>query len=636
LIVAMATSLAAGAALIGFAAAQARVRALEAPRLTQELQPTAVTGWVTAVERGQKQPRLVLRVKEIEGLSEAPRYVRLSTPVAFGPGRAVRCFGVLRPPQPPLAPYAFDSERRAFFQRIGASGFTFGACRAIVLPQSSDALLRLQLWLGAVRRDVAEAITTAAPGRGGAVAATLVTGDMSLLDAETDAAFRDSGLGHLLSVSGLHMSLVGGMAFAAALVGFGAIPGLALRAPVRKLAAMAAILAATAYLGLSGASLPAQRAWIMILVAFGAIVLDRAAITMRGLAFAALLITLAQPEAVLDPGFQMSFAATAALVALFESHWGRIGRDPLPAPGPIIGALQNAQGALAATLITSLVAGLTIDPFVFYHFQRFSMYGLPANLAASPIITLVVAPAAGVAAALAPFGLAEFPLKVMAWGLDLVTSIGAMFAVRPEAVQTLPRMSDGAFLLCVAGVTWACLWRGTLRWFALAPLLAAAGWSVIAKPPVLWADGEFKTVLARDAGERWILVKPARGGDFAISRLGGLAGLHPLDVAEIPPPDRCGATACWQGASGGRYFRVSDPAGFANACVNGAVVLATAPPPRPDWAQSCTVARLIMPRPSQGGLAIWQDEVGDLHVQWAREAGRPWSQAVIQSEGAED
>src|SRR5690606_22493858 len=118
------------------------------------------------------------------------------------------------PPSGPMTPGAYDFARRAYFERLGATGFAYGRCRPVELDPPASWLDRQRLRLAAVRADLSAAIYAAAPNRGGAIAAALVTGDRSSIDPDTNASLRDSGLGHLLSVSGIHMGVVGGLVFA--------------------------------------------------------------------------------------------------------------------------------------------------------------------------------------------------------------------------------------------------------------------------------------------------------------------------------------------------------------------------------------------------------------------------------------
>jgi competence protein ComEC len=501
---------------------------------------------VVANNANENGPRLRLLVRSIEGVARPPRYVRVrvSSAGVLTPGRGARCYGELAPPAGPLAPGGYDFARRAYFERLGATGYAYGRCRPLDIGAPPSLIDRAMLRLAAVRSDLAVAIQAAAPGRGGGIAAALVTGDQSAVDADTIIALRDSGLGHLLSVSGVHMSIVGGLTFAALLWGFALIPPIALRWPVKKIAAIGALAVLGGYLVISGMSVPAIRSFIMACVAFGAILLDRPAISMRGLALAALIVVMVFPESVLEPGFQMSFAATMALAALFESRRGGSREPLLPTPGPLVGFLQLSVRAIGGVMLISLVAGLASDPFAIYHFQRFSIYALPSNVITEPIMSFLVAPAAGVAAIAAPFGLADGPLQVMAAGLDLVAAVGATFGERPEAVRALPRPPDAAFVVCVLALMWACLWRGATRWGG-AVLFALSVTLYIAAPrPVLAFDADLRAIFVSEQSGAWSLIAAPGRSAYARERLGAMLGIAPAEVSRLAPPTDCGPLAC--------------------------------------------------------------------------------------------
>ncbi len=629
--IAAALCIAGAAFAAGFVAADVRVARAAHPRLAGETGPVLVEGWVADAESGAPRPRLRLLVRAIEGVSEPPRFVRISTTLAGAqpPGRPVRCRAILRPPEPPLAPGGYDSAYQAFFQKVGGVGFSLGPCRAAAFwppPDLRDAAL---IRAAAVRRVVTEIVAEASPGAGGALAAALITGDRSLIDAETNAAFRDSGLGHMLSVSGLHMGVVAGMIYAALHVGLAFFPGAALALPIRKIAAGSALVGAALYLALSGASVPAQRAFVMTAVVLGAVLADRPALTMRGLAVAAILVTLLSPDAVLSPGFQMSFAASAALVAAFERYDARPEAPAAIDPGMLIGGLQKAWRWTAGALTASVVAGLATDPFALHHFQRMAVYALPANLAATPIVSLIVAPAAGAAAVLAPFGLAEAPLRAMAWGLELLTAIGAAFAERPEAVRSLAKPPDATFLCWVLAIAWGCLWRGRLRWAALAPLVLGGGLYLAAPPAALLIDSRAEAAVARAsasrAGAAWVLVK-TRGGGFEADRLASLAGAGP-DAAGLPEPSDCTPARCrWRTPGGRDGVFVLSPEGFADACRRGAIVAARPPAPR-DFAARCAPSALLdgPALRARGGAVVVETQGGvrTRHVD-PHPTRRPW------------
>ncbi len=627
-------AIAAGLALIsavclGATAAQLRTGLLAHVTYDGGDAPVPLEGWVLANDPGETGPRLRILVRGIEGVAAPPRIVRVSVSDTgvLTPGRGARCRAVLGPPSGPLAPGGYDFARRAYFENLSATGFAFGRCRPALFEPPPRWIDRQVLALAAMRSDLSATIVAAAPGRGGALAAALVTGDRSPIDSDTNDALRDSGLGHLVSVSGIHMGVVGGLVFAALVWTLSLIAPIALRLPVKKIAALGALIALGLYLTISGTSVPALRAFVMACVAFGAILLDRPAISMRGLALAALLVTLLFPESVLEPGFQMSFAATMALVALFEILKRGPHEPALPTPGPVIGLLNWATRSLGAVLLISLVAGLATDPFALYHFQRFSLYALPANLIVAPIMSFLVAPAACAAAVLAPFGLADPALEFMASALDLVVAVGGVFGERPEAVRASPRPPDGAFLLCVGALLWACLWRGRLRWGGLLLLAASAALYAAAPRPLAAFDAELRALFVRGESGWMLLARPGRS-TYARDRLGAMLGVGPIMAERLPLPQGCGDDLCLIDGDGEMKLAVvrNEP-GFEGACVAGAIVLTRLKAPD-NYRVRCGLVALMEGEnlARQGGAMIYRAPDGFRIERSVRPAtARPWT-----------
>ena len=607
-----------GWAGLGAIAVDVRLRRVEAPRLEAQTGPVRVRGWVMAIESGVTRPRMRLRVHTIEGTGKPPLFVQLSPPIgtALSPGRAADCLAVLGPPSLPILPGTYDPGRRLFFARVGGAGYTLGSCRAIALPPPPWPVRSL-LWLQAVRRDLAQTLADAAPGAGGALAAAVLIGDRTLLDNETNTAFQNSGLAHLLSVSGLHMSLAAGLAFAAFYFALAFVPDLALRWPLKKVAAGAALVAASAYLVLSGSSLPAQRAFVMTSAALGAVLLDRPAFTMRALAAAAVIVVVLAPESVLDVGFQMSFAATAALVAFFEA---RAAKTSLPSPGPIIGAMQSVWEALRNALTISFVAGLATDPIAAFHFQRVTLYGLAANLAAAPLISFVVAPAALFALVATPLGW-DGPLQLAAWGLELIGGVGAAFGERPEAIRAIPAMPLSSFQLFLAAIAWLCIWRGALRWLGLAFAAWALWLYAVAPQPVLLIDGEGKVVLARST-QGWAIERAPRGARFAQERLGQRAGLDAHALGALPSLE-CEAGVCqWRTPFGHRAVLVRIAQSEAGMCDSVQLLIRLVPRQAKNipCAQGLVISAEDLQR--KGGVAVYESRKG-LSVRYALEGPQP-------------
>ncbi len=281
-----------------------------------------------------------------------------------------------------------------------------------------------------------------------------------------------------------------------------------MRVSGKKLAAVGGLAATVAYLAISGAHPPARRAAITAAVAFLAILCDRRAISLRSLAIAALVILALQPLAVVEPGFEMSFCATAALVALAE-RWPRRGHGGLPLPWYVAGPQRLKDWMLAMATI-SFVAGAVTGPFAIQHFNRMASYGLFANIAADFLASALMMPALALAAIgealnLDPVALTPF-LLLAGWSGRAILAVAHLFATAPGASHTFASAPPPALALSYIGIVFACLWKGALRWVS-APLAAAVLVWPRPAPPAAWiaADGDNAAIVADG---RAIVLKP--------------------------------------------------------------------------------------------------------------------------------
>jgi len=304
----------------GFTAGALRNASTPVTALPASLDRIMVEGWVAGIDPRETGARVRLRVHAMSGVpaAQTPVFVRMTQMRGDPPfpGRFVRCYGALRPPPGPGLAGDYDFARDAHFKALGGVGFVFGSCEPGSLGPADGH--EASLALAALRRRVAERVYVASGPEAGGFAAALVSGDRSLMPEADREALRASGLAHLLAISGLHLGLVGGMVYLLVRRSLALWEWFALRVPVQKPAAAAALIVLACYFVISGMSVATQRAFLMAAVFFGAILFDRAALTARSLAFAMILITLVQPETVVTPGFQMSFAATGALIAVFR------------------------------------------------------------------------------------------------------------------------------------------------------------------------------------------------------------------------------------------------------------------------------------------------------------------------------
>jgi competence protein ComEC len=526
----------------GTLAASLRASRVEAPVVEEQSRPAMLEGWVQDIEPGRKGVRLLIRVHSVAGMAtdDWPRYVRLThtSRLEVAPGRFVRCWAMLRPPPGPSMPGEYDFRRQAWFAELGAVGYVQGRCRGGALGAPNDPLGQATLWLGAARRNLGLHVHEAAGERAGGFAAALVSGDRSFMSTEDSEALRNAGLFHIVSISGLHLSIVGGIVFLLIKRCLVFIEPLALRVPVQKPAAIVATLACLAYMVISGAAVETQRSFVMIAVVFGAVIFDRAAISLRTFAIAMMVVVLLQPESVVTPGFQMSFAATGALVAAFEM-WRdrRAGRDQIL--GPI------GFGA-ASVAVTSLVAGLATMPFAVFHFDRAAPIGFAANLVATPIVSFLSAPAAIAAFVLAPFGQADLGLRLFGYSLELLLWVSHFFAQFAAETATPNRaMPTSALIAATLSLAGFMALRGRLRLVAVVALagVSLALWGTAPRRIAHWSiSGDF--FYAPDAST--ILKLNLAHGD----------GLSPLRFSEASGFN-CNKTGCELSAVAGTSIQIT-------------------------------------------------------------------------------
>ena len=491
---------------LGLATARARTERVAAPIAPALSGPTVIEAWVVDVDSpGERGARVMIAPVRVQGLAPAATPHRLRATLRGAPpppGASIRLFAILNPPPAPAAPGAYDFGRNAWFQGMGGVAFALGETRPAVL-EDAPWRLRLAMRVNRIRYGLAQRIVARLGERNGGIAAAMTTGHEAWLRRADVDVMRESGLAHILSISGLHMAIVGGFAFFLVRLVVAAWPWLALRVPGKKVAAVAGLAAVTAYLILSGAPPPAERAAITAAIAFAAILLDRQAITLNALATAAVVVLLLQPEAIVTPGFQMSFAATAALVALSEV-WPRRIRE-LSAPWVIV-TVQRAGGWIIAACAASLVAGLATGPFAMQHFNRTAVYGLLANMGTSPVADFVMMPALALGAMLEPLGLGAPFLWVAARAIEVMMAIGTTVAGLPGAVKTVSSAPVAALPVAFVGVLFVCLWRGRLRWLGL-PFAAAVMIWPRAPVPDLWI-GDGGTNAAVVVGDQAMILRP--------------------------------------------------------------------------------------------------------------------------------
>ena len=406
-----------GMMTLGFSVALFRTYLLHTQMLHYPLPPLILEGCVNQVElkpiqQGTFYQRLILTNLKAKTAEKLPSKIRLSLRgkrERLWPGQIIRLKAKLNPILESSLPRGFDFRRQAYFNGIGATGF------ALSSPELIGYETNWRMHLERRREEITAYFLTHLPAPSGAIAAALVTGDKAAIPEDVRERFINSGLAHILAISGLHLTIIAGVVFMVIRRSIALIPPLCLAYNSKKMAAMGTILMTLFYLILSGFGIPAQRAFIMITVVMGAILMDRTALSMRTVALAASIILISMPESLLGPSFQLSFAAVVSLVAGYEAwknpmaHW-------------IMGGGVFRKGLVYAggLVFTSMLATLATLPFTIYLFHRFSLHAIEANLVAIPLTSLILMPSALLTCLLTPIGLGESPLWVFEKSLGCV------------------------------------------------------------------------------------------------------------------------------------------------------------------------------------------------------------------------
>ncbi|HWK36920.1 ComEC/Rec2 family competence protein [Sphingomonas sp.] len=607
------------AVALGCALVWWRAERVAAPVLARPV-VAAFTARVERIEPLAARGLVRLRLAPVDAVG-LPGHVRVNlaegdVPAGLTRGAVIGLRARLMPPQGAAVPGAYDYARVAWFDRIGATGRGFAPVTVIAPGAAPGSDLRARLSAHIQRR---------VPGAGGAVAASLATGDQGGIPEADAEAMRRSGLAHLLSVSGLHITAVVGATMLLVLRMLALSPWLALHARLPLIAAGAGALAAIGYTLLTGSEVPTIRSCVAALLVLAALAIGREAVTLRLVGAGALAVMLLWPESVAGASFQLSFAAVTAIVALHES--GRVRGWFAPREE---GRGRRLARNFASLLLTGVVVEVALIPIGLFHFHKAGLYGALANIVAIPLTTFVTMPLEALALLLDVAGLGAPVWWLCARSLDLLLWIAHATAATPGAITALPAMPRGAFGLMIAGGLWIMLWKTRWRLCGLIPVVLGAGWAIATPAPDLIVTGDGRHLALRTVDGGLALLRE-RAGDYVrmtLAESGGVDGMLPaLDDA---PGARCNTDLCLATITrGGREWRVLatrsaylvDAGPLIAACRAADIVVSERRLPR-----RCTPRWLKLDRPflaRSGGVTVTFDPARIQSV--AALAGRhPW------------
>jgi competence protein ComEC len=611
---------------LGFAVAKLRQESVAAPVLSRPLGPSPLVGRVEYAHAHGTGIRVVLgsvQITHLGGISP-PERVRVSFrhgAEGLRPGDQIGATVVLMPPPGPAAPGAYDFARTAYFQRLGAVGYAYGRPTLLARPPPSFLQQSFGDTVNRLRFRMTRRIHEVVPGSIGSIASALITGDRGGISDSDEQALRDAGLAHVLAIAGLHMALVGLGLFWLTRAVLAAMPSLALRHPIKKWAAVAALVGAAFYLLISGAGPPSIRAFTMLAMMLLAVVFDRPALSMRSVALAATIILAVEPESLVEPGFQMSFAAVAGLIAVAEWEQARRTSRERQAKPMFAGVRRYMRGIAT----TSFVGSVATVPFAIYHFDRATHFAVLGNLLAMPIMGFVTMPAAAFAVALMPVGLDAWPLRAMGLGIRAMLAVGHWVSGLPGAVSVAPAWPIGALVLISLGGLWCVIWRQNWRWLGLIPAAAGLVLAYSLKAPDLLVARDGQTVALRVPSGSLAFVRYPRDR-YAASEWLKRDGDDRTPSQAIASPDdsvHCDSDGCIARTRSAKTIAFPSrvdalPEDCERADVLVSAIPITEPCPRPMFILHRSQVVGV------GGFAVWLSPFRTETVQEAR-GSRPWS-----------
>jgi len=500
------------------------------------------------------------------------------------------------------APRRHFADRQALLDALAVAGFL----------RLSDEL----------REAIDRRIRSVISGDHGSIASALITGRRDALSAPVNDAMYVSSLAHVLSISGYHMAVVAGIVFSLVRAALALIPSFANRHPIKKWAAFCALVAAAFYLLLSGAEVATQRSFIMISIVLAGVMLDRPTLTFRTLAVAAIAVLLLAPQAIVHPSFQMSFAATLALIAAYQ-----YGLPPHADKSNSLGARVALWGLreVFGLILASLVAGLATTPYAAYHFHRLAPYGVIANLFAMPVVSVVVMPMGILGVLAMPFGFDAVFWQLMGDGIDWMIRVALWVTGLPGAVGRIQAFGTGPLLAGTAGLLLVCLLRTPLRWSGALLLAAASLWAVATPRPDVLVSGDGQAAVFRGSDGRLAVIHSGRDS-FAIKEwLAADADTRTPKDPSLPNGVTCDAIGCIGKLRDGRSVSmVLAVEGFKEDCTHAAVVVSQREALLPNCAANLIDRNVWR---TFGAVALrWTGDRFEQTVTHPRGYERPWTQ----------
>jgi competence protein ComEC len=622
---------------LGLCSASWRTARVAAPVLGH-IRVATLEGMIEEMDFRPEGARFLLRLDKADGLAPqaTPYRVRLTlrrTP-PFEAGTYVRLKARLLPPAQESLPGGYDFSRDAWFARIGAVGNVLGRVTVLPPPHPPGLLDAALMALDRGRNALAWRIDTIVGGEAGAVAAAMVTGKRDLLSDDTKEVIREAGIFHIITISGVQMTLMAGIFFVGLRRVLAPSPVLALRYPIKQWSAAAAIIGAVFYDIATGSRVGTERALFMTLIMLGAVMAGRQSLSMRNLALAAVLVMLIAPETILGASFQLSFAAVAALVAVYESRSAvfaqlrdeRAGLNPEKASHTRTIVLRGIFGhGPPALLFATFCATTATASFMASDFHEINPYVLIGNPLTLTLIEFFAVPCALFGALLYPLGLDAFVWHYLGFGIRFVLWVARWIGTLPGSTMHLNLFASWAIVFLTFAVLSAVIWRSMLLRLTAVPLAIIGLYGAMSGPSFDMAVAATGDVVAvRGAGGALTIIG-RRPSQFTVEQWLSADG-DARDPHEAIDRSACDRIGCVGILPDGRSVAlVLSEAAFAEDCMRADIIVT------PLYAPPGCAAPLVIDRDRlrDSGAMLLRAEGKGWAIDTARtvDENRPWSPA---------
>ncbi|WP_170926354.1 ComEC/Rec2 family competence protein [Devosia lucknowensis] len=534
--------------------------------------------------------------------------ILLPPDIALEPGDTIKGALRLAPIPGPVLPGAHDGQFHSYFSGIGAYGSVTGDLERLQRAEGFSVAHAIQT----LRNRIGNRLATVLAGDTAAIAKAMVVGDQSGISDETRDLMAAAGLAHIYSISGLHLSIVAGGIFWLLRLVLASVPA-SVGWPVKKIAALAGILAAFLYLLLAGGidNVPAFRSTLMLALIFGAVLAGRQALTMRNVAIAAIVIVLIDPASVFRPSFQLSFAAVVGLIGIFE----------LPRPQAVgtSGFLRRLSNVVIVTAWTSFVAGLATLLFSAYHFQQTAPLGVIGNVLALPFVSLVIMPFGVLSVLVMPLGIDAPFILAMGWGIDRMVDVAALVAGWSQGWTGNPLLAGWTLVVALGALAWFAFledrWRFALP-AAASVLILIFGF--LPRPDVIIADTT-QAIAVRDGGGMGLAT--GRTGSFAVDVW---SDHFQTPIAATHSGGHCDGVGCIVTTPDYTIAVATNASAFAEDCGRHDLLIARIVPPAYCTGNGQVIGQAQL---QSGGVHVlyWRPGQGSFAIRPAIETlNRPW------------